>query len=81
MIIIGWVERSDTHLRIFICREFTMARPYFSRWKRLAMPASIKYIARSPRIAKMLEVKTMNGSVVMAKIAGIESTANIRLIF
>jgi hypothetical protein len=38
----------------------------------------MKYSARSPRMAKMLEENTMNGSVVMAKIAGIESTAKIR---
>ena len=29
-------------------------------------------------MAKMLEVKTMKGSVVMAKMAGMESTANTR---
>ena len=46
--------------------------------KRSAMSASRKYIARRPRIAKTFEVSTMNGSVVIAKIAGIESTAKIR---
>ena len=39
------------------------------------MPASTKYSERRPRIAKMFEVKTMNGSRVTAKMAGIESTA------
>ena len=38
----------------------------------------MKYRARSPRMAKILEVNTMNGSRVTAKIAGIESTANTR---
>ncbi|MNI94310.1 hypothetical protein D3C73_1523890 [compost metagenome] len=42
------------------------------------MSASRKYSARSPIIAKMFEVKMMNGSVVTAKIAGMLSTANIR---
>ena len=41
-------------------------------------PASRKNIERRPRIAKMLDVKTMKGSLVTAKIAGIESTAKIR---
>jgi hypothetical protein len=42
------------------------------------MPASAKYRLRSPRIANTLLVNTRNGSVVIAKIAGIESTAKIR---
>ena len=46
--------------------------------KRSAMSASRKYIARRPRIAKTFDVSTMNGSVVIAKIAGIESTAKMR---
>jgi hypothetical protein len=49
-----------------------------SRWNFPITPWSRKNSERSPRIAKMFEVKTMNGSVVMAKIAGIESTANTR---
>ena len=36
-----------------------------------------KNIALRPRIAKMLLVKTTNGSSVTAKMAGIESTAKI----
>ena len=40
--------------------------------------ASAKYSASRPRMAKMLLVYTMKGSVVMAKIAGTESTANSR---
>ena len=40
------------------------------------MPASMKYIARRPRIAKTFDVSTMNGSIVIAKMAGMESTAN-----
>ena len=39
--------------------------------------ASTKYSERSPRIAKMFDVKMMNGSRVTAKMAGMESTANI----
>lgn len=39
------------------------------------MPASRKYSARKPRMAKALDVKTRNGSVVTAKMAGMESTA------
>jgi len=45
--------------------------------KRSNIPASRKNNERSPKIAKMLEVNTMNGSVVTAKIAGIESSAKI----
>ena len=41
------------------------------------MSASRKYSARSPSTANTFEVSTMKGSVVMAKIAGIESTAKI----
>ncbi|MNV90861.1 hypothetical protein D3C71_1852850 [compost metagenome] len=41
------------------------------------MPASRKNIARRPSTAKTLEVSTMNGSVVIAKIAGMLSTAKI----
>ena len=37
-----------------------------------------KYRARSPMMAKMLEVKTMKGPVVTAKMAGILSTAKTR---
>jgi hypothetical protein len=40
-------------------------------------PANIKYIERRPNIAKILEVKTMRGSLVKAKIAGTESTAKM----
>ncbi|MNR14158.1 hypothetical protein D3C85_1306190 [compost metagenome] len=35
-----------------------------------------KYNARKPRIANILDVYKMNGSFEIAKIAGIESTAN-----
>ncbi|MNN38830.1 hypothetical protein D3C81_1528430 [compost metagenome] len=42
------------------------------------MSASRKYSARRPMMAKMLEVNTMKGSVVTAKIAGMLSTANTR---
>jgi hypothetical protein len=40
-------------------------------------PVRRKKRARSPRMAKTLEVYTMNGSKVIAKMAGIESTAKI----
>ncbi len=35
-------------------------------------------MARRPMMAKMLEVRTMKGSVVTAKMAGILSTAKMR---
>ena len=38
--------------------------------------AKKKYIDRKPRIAKIFELKTKNGSEVMAKIAGTLSKAN-----
>src|SRR5262249_33460909 len=37
--------------------------------------ATTKNRERNPRMAKMFEVKTMNGSLVIAKIAGMESSA------
>lgn len=37
----------------------------------------MKYIDLSPKIAKMLLVKTIKGSLVMAKMAGTESIAKI----
>ena len=43
-----------------------------------SMPARAKYSDRRPRMAKTLLVNTRNGSAVMAKMAGIESTAKIR---
>jgi len=55
----------------------TPASPYLSRRKRAAMLARRKYRARRPRMAKMLEEATMKGSVVTAKTAGMESTANM----
>ncbi len=54
------------------------AKPYLSKENRSAKSASKKYIALSPIIAKILDVNTMNGSVVTANIAGILSTAKIR---
>jgi hypothetical protein len=39
-----------------------------------------KYMERKPKIASALLAKTMNGSSVTAKIAGIESTAKTRSI-
>ena len=43
------------------------------------MPARAKYNERSPNTAMMLLVKTRNGSSVMAKTAGIESIAKIKV--
>ena len=42
------------------------ANACLSRWKRAIAPASRKYIARSPRMAKTFDVKTINGSREMA---------------
>jgi hypothetical protein len=42
------------------------------------IPATAKYSARGPSTAMMLLVNTRNGSDVMAKIAGIESTAKTK---
>ena len=49
------------------------AKPYLRKIKRSAKSASKKYMARRPKMAKMLEVRTMKGSVVTAKIAGMLS--------
>ena len=53
----------------------TMPSPYLSMWNLSCAPASRKYRLRRPRMAKTLLVKTMNGSLVTAKIAGTLSTA------
>ena len=42
------------------------------------MPANAKYKERKPKMANTFEVNTMNVSFVIAKIAGIESTAKIK---
>lgn len=42
------------------------------------MPARRKYKLLRPRIAKIFEVMTINESVVIAKMAGMESNANTR---
>ena len=55
----------------------TTASPYFNMWNLSIAPASIKYRARKPRIAKVFDVKTINGSFVSAKMAGTESTAKM----
>ena len=74
---VGILNRSISIILIPINTN-TKAKPYFSKLKRSAISANRKYIERKPKIAKIFEVKTINGSVVIAKIAGIESTAKIR---
>ncbi len=54
-------------------RTNTMA--YLSLSNLPSMAASAKYSERSPRIAMMLLVKTINGSSVTPKMAGMESIA------
>ena len=49
--------------------------PYFRYLKYLATAAKAKYRARSPRMAKMLEVSTMNGSRLTLNTAGMLSMA------
>ena len=44
----------------------TTARPYLSMWNLSTAPASMKYMARSPRMANTLEVNTIRGSFVRA---------------
>ena len=55
----------------------TSPKPYLRNLKRCMMPARRKYNDRIPRIAKILDVNTMKGSLVIAKMAGIESMANM----
>ena len=52
-----------------------MINEYFTYWNFSIIPERKKYKFRKPRIAKILEVKTIKGSLVIEKIAGIESTA------
>ena len=54
-----------------------IATPYFTYLNFSCSAQSTKYRLLRPRIAKILEVYTIKGSVVMEKIAGIESIANI----
>ena len=56
----------------------TKASPYFRYGKRSARSASRKKNVRKPSIAKIFEVYTKKRSVVIPKIAGIESTAKTR---
>ena len=56
----------------------TVASPSLRYRNRSAASASRKYSDRRPRIANALLVNTMNGSVVTAKMAGMESTAKMR---
>jgi len=53
----------------------TAASPTFRCTNRSITPASRKNMARIPSTANAFDVNTRNGSVVTAKIAGIESTA------
>ena len=55
----------------------TEAKPYLIKANLCMTPASIKYIERRPKMAKIFEVKTMRGSFEIAKIAGTESTEKI----
>ena len=52
-----------------------MINEYFTYWNFSIIPERKKYKFRNPRMAKILEVKTIKGSLVKEKIAGIESTA------
>ena len=52
-----------------------MINEYFTYWNFSIIPERKKYRFRNPRMAKILEVKTIKGSLVIEKIAGIESTA------
>jgi hypothetical protein len=54
------------------------ANEYFKKWNFSKIPARAKYKDLNPKMAKTFEVNTINGSGVIAKIAGIESTAKIR---
>lgn len=51
--------------------------PYFRNRNAFTMLCNTKKSERSPMMAKILEVKTTNGSLVSAKIAGTESMANM----
>ncbi len=55
-----------------------MPTPFLTNSNLSATAESRKYIERSPRTARMLDEKTINGSVVIAKMAGMESIANTR---
>src|ERR1035437_1823941 len=56
----------------------TNARPTLRKRKYPIIPAMAKYSDRKPNIAKMLEVYTMNVLLLIARTAGILSTANMR---
>lgn len=52
-----------------------MPTPFLTNSNLSAIAERRKYIERSPNTASILDENTMNGSVVMAKMAGIESIA------
>ena len=52
-------------------------KAYGNKWNLSANPDNKKNMARNPKMANKFAVSTINGSVVTAKIAGIESTAKI----
>jgi hypothetical protein len=52
-------------------------RPYFKYVNMGISPPIIKYMDLRPKMANILDEKTINGSLVIAKIAGTESTAKI----
>lgn len=58
--------------------ERTNASPTFRKRKYPIIPAMAKYKERKPKIAKIFEVYTINMSLLIASMAGMLSTANIR---
>ena len=58
--------------------KLKMAIKLYSKWANLAnMSAKKKYMERKPKMAKILELNTKNGSDVIAKMAGTLSKAKI----
>ena len=80
------ITKSDVTVPISMCQKvlsniFTpmkvssTPKPYLSSQNLSTTLLSIKNSDRSPKMAKMLEKKTIKGSCVTEKMAGIESTA------
>src|SRR5215208_3285268 len=72
---IGTLPKRSLQMNFTPTKTSTTERPRLRYTKRFIKPASMKYRARRPRMAKASEVQTTKVLVVIAKIAGIESTA------
>src|SRR4028119_675771 len=72
---IGTFPNRSLQMNFTPTKTSTTESPTLRYTKRCIKPASMKYNARRPRMAKAFEVQTTKVLVVIANIAGMESTA------